>query len=634
MSDAEQTRGPLGQARPSSGGVWSARNGDLDAARSALAEADRQGHGPAAACLGLLLEARGDPDAAQAAYRRADERGDGFGALRLGLLMAAREDWDAANQAWQRAEARGERPEGPELVQLLAGGEGIAPSRPQPWWANKVLIGAVTVLILLVAVVIAFNANAGLPFVPVRTLHIDLLDGSDLVTGNDVLENGSRIGQVSSMRPIRLANGMPAAQVTVALSTTNGRLPIDSTAEVLSRSALGLKYLNLVPGTAQRVFANGATMPLSQTTNPVRFDQLLSQYNPPTRAAVQQNLLASGHLLAGRGSALNDTLAALPRLLAYLRPVARYLAAPATRLTGFLRAVDGVTATVAPVAQTGVRLFAGLATTLDAIAASPRDLEQTIAESPATLTVGTRSLAAQQPFLVNLTALGHDLSPATAQLADGLPAIDPAIEAGTRTLGRTPPLDRELQGVMVALRRLATSPGTSVALNGLAATVGTLNPTVRYLGPFVTVCNDWNYWWTDLAGDLDEATNFGFAQRVLFNQGSTTQPNNIGMQGATAPANGGGPAVTPGFGGDQYNHTQAYGAAVDNHGNADCETGQRGYPLKLNHGDPQGRLFATDAHDPGNQGTTFTGAAHVPAGETFSRVPELGSAAPSFAGNQ
>ena len=76
--------------------------------------------------------------------------------------------------------------------------------------------------------------------------------------------------------------------------------------------------------------------------------------------------------------------------------------------------------------------------------------------------------------------------------------------------------------------------------------------------------------------------------------------------------------------GDEYLHAQPYGAAIDNQGNADCETGQRGYPKKLNSFDPQGRNLAVDPHTPGDQGPTFKGRTHVPAGETFSRNPQTG----------
>ena len=56
------------------------------------------------------------------------------------------------------------------------------------------------------------------------------------------------------------------------------------------------------------------------------------------------------------------------------------------------------------------------------------------------------------------------------------------------------------------------------------------------------------------------------------------------------------------FGGKQFLHAQSYGAAIDNQGNADCETGQRGYPKKLNQFDPQHRNLALDPHTPGEPG--------------------------------
>jgi len=145
---------------------------------------------------------------------------------------------------------------------------------------------------------------------------------------------------------------------------------------------------------------------------------------------------------------------------------------------------------------------------------------------------------------------------------------------------------------------------------------------MRYLGPYVTVCNDWNYFWTYLADDVSERTSFGFAQRILLKVANVGQPNNVGIQGASAPVNGGG--SNSALGGDEYLHDQGYGAAIDSQGNADCETGQRGYPLKLNYFDPQGRDLALDPHTPGDQGPTYAGVAHVPKGETFSRNPQTG----------
>ncbi len=494
-------------------------------------------------------------------------------------------------------------------------------SRPSAL-GNPVLVGAMTVLVVLVAVFLAYNANSGLPFVPTSELKVNIASGSDLVAGDEVSEGGYHVGVVKSLAPVKLRSGQVAAQVTLALEKAYGRVPVDSSIEIRPRSVLGLKYVDLTVGRSHRYFQDGSTMPIAQTRVPVQFEDVFQMFDSKTRSAIDQNLVGFGNALAGRGSDLNDTIASLPRLLTYLRPVAQYLAAPSTELTRLLGGLERFMGAIAPVAGTNARLFTDMATTFAAVSASPRNLEQTIAGSPSTEQVSTQSLKVQRPFLVDLNTLGTQLAPATRELALALPDINPAIEAGTRTLARTPSLNANLQQVMNALKNLALAPGTNPAINALTGTVSTLNPIVRYLGPYQTVCNDWNYMWTYLSEHISEATSFGFAQRVLFNEANPVQPNNVGQQGATAPANGGG--STSMLGGNEYLHAQAYGAAVDNQGNADCETGQRGYVLKLNHLDPQGRDLALDAHTPGNQGATFAGRAHVPAGETFTRNPTTG----------
>ena len=45
------------------------------------------------------------------------------------------------------------------------------------------------------------------------------------------------------------------------------------------------------------------------------------------------------------------------------------------------------------------------------------------------------------------------------------------------------------------------------------------------------------------------------------------------------------------------------------------------------------RLIPPDPHTPGDQGATFAGLLHVPAGETFTRTPQTGVVTPSTPGN-
>ena len=226
----------------------------------------------------------------------------------------------------------------------------------QSAFANPVLVGAMTVLAVLVAVFLAYNANQGLPFVPTRQLKVDIANGSNLVVGNEVREGGFRIGLVSDLRPVELANGQVGAQLTLQLDKAYGKVPIDSTASIRPRSVLGLKYVDLEKGTSTKYFDDGGTMAIGQTSVPVQFDDIFKTFDDKTRVAIQQDLVGFGDTLAARGSALNDTIASLPQLFGHLEPVARYLSAPSTQLT---RPGLAAASTTAPAASAAMSSPAG-----------------------------------------------------------------------------------------------------------------------------------------------------------------------------------------------------------------------------------------------------------------------------------
>src|SRR5581483_2686747 len=95
--------------------------------------------------------------------------------------------------------------------------------RAQPAFANPVLIGAVTVLVAIVAVFLAYNANNGLPFVPTRQLRIEFSNGAALGPGDQVTSTGGyRIGVVSDTRAVQLPSGMPGAEALVKLDRSFG----------------------------------------------------------------------------------------------------------------------------------------------------------------------------------------------------------------------------------------------------------------------------------------------------------------------------------------------------------------------------------------------------------------------------
>ena len=503
--------------------------------------------------------------------------------------------------------------------------------------ANPVLVGAVTTLVTVVAVFLAYNANNGLPFVPTRQLNVDVPSGSNLVKGNEVREGGYRIGVVTKITPVTMPSGQTVARLQLKLDKKVGKIPADTRITIRPRSALGLKYLQFERGSSHRYLQDGDTIPLDQTTVPVQFDDVFKMFDEPTRRAAQTDLDTFGNAFTGRGYSLNQTIQTLPPLFRYLTPVARNLADPNTQLGRFFRSLGNFMRVVAPVSHVNSQLFTDMATTFEAISRDPQALEATIQKSPPSEQEGIRSFPVQRPFLRDLADFSTDLKGATHELRGALPIINPALEEGTPVLRRTVALNERTRVAFVALRDLVRAPTTNAALVGLAETVGVLNPLVRFLGPYQTVCDYWNYFWTYLGEHLSEGDPTGTAQRANIND-AAHQSNSLRDIGAVEPANGHQSptdALQSGQNAPGYLHGQPYWAAVDNSGAADCEHGQNGYPMGrldrlLAPTDSKGSpfLIVGDPHTPGDQGPTFAGLSSVPPGETFSREPQNGAQLP------
>jgi len=114
--------------------------------------------------------------------------------------------------------------------------------------SSPAIVGAVTVLVVIVAVFLAYNANNGLPFVSTYDLKARVPNANALVKGNEVRIGGSRVGVVSSVKPVQTGNGGVAAELDLKLDQSAEPIPADSTMMIRPKSPLGLKYLQIVPG--------------------------------------------------------------------------------------------------------------------------------------------------------------------------------------------------------------------------------------------------------------------------------------------------------------------------------------------------------------------------------------------------
>jgi ABC-type transporter Mla subunit MlaD len=98
--------------------------------------------------------------------------------------------------------------------------------------SNPILIGAVTVLVAIVAVTLAYQANNGLPFVPRYNLHLQITDASEVTHGDEVHMGGALIGTVTSITPARDRAGNPIAVMNLSLDKNVEPLPVDTTFDV------------------------------------------------------------------------------------------------------------------------------------------------------------------------------------------------------------------------------------------------------------------------------------------------------------------------------------------------------------------------------------------------------------------
>src|SRR5919106_6250702 len=78
--------------------------------------------------------------------------------------------------------------------------------------ASPTTVGAVTTLIVIVAVFLAYNANQGLPFVPVYRVSVEVPNAARLVNNNEVRIGGNRVGVVESIDAVPADDAQTVAQ--------------------------------------------------------------------------------------------------------------------------------------------------------------------------------------------------------------------------------------------------------------------------------------------------------------------------------------------------------------------------------------------------------------------------------------
>jgi ABC-type transporter Mla subunit MlaD len=440
--------------------------------------------------------------------------------------------------------------------------------------ANPILIGGVTVLMVIVAVYLSYNANHGLPFVPTYKVNVVIPNADGLIAGNEVRIGGDRVGVVKKIDALAGKDGSTSAKLELGLDANTRHLPVDSVVKVRPKSSLGLKYVAINRGSSATLIAGGGQIVVPKSQAPaVDIDQFFNMFDEPTREGSTENLLEYGTGFAGRGGDINTALHDLDPLVRHGEPALNTLLAARTRFDQLFPALGRTAAEVAPVARTQGELFADLNTTFGALADNSKALEDTIALGPRALDVATVDLPAQAGFEEDSTELFRRLNRPFHYLAAASTHLAPAFKAGTPALRSAPKLNVRVVQTLDALDRFVSDPRVLPALQRLTETANLLDPIIAFATPAQTSCNYLSLFFRNLGSALSESDTVGTFLR--------TDPIVAGQ----APNSEAGPASAPAAAPDtatqtikdQYLHASPYPDTAAPGQPQTCESGNERY---------------------------------------------------------
>jgi phospholipid/cholesterol/gamma-HCH transport system substrate-binding protein len=304
--------------------------------------------------------------------------------------------------------------------------------------SRSVLIGSAVAVLFVAAAVFAVNAQHGIPWSTKTTVKASFGDVGSLRVGDEVRIASVRVGQVGS---ISLESGQAVAELQLSGVDKVYRNAKATAAAVGARSALGLKYVDLQPGTPDAgEIGPGQVIPASKTTGAQDITDLFTVLDQRTRDALGSTLRETGGGLAGHGENLGDALRNLPVELPDLATVSRALSANGgADTTQLLGALDRFAGRFAGRQQEIAALTGNLDATLAAVTVdSGKPLDQVIAKAPSTLADVSGALNALSGPLSDTRSAMTGLRPGADALGAATPDVRGVLKEGVPPLHKVP----------------------------------------------------------------------------------------------------------------------------------------------------------------------------------------------------
>lgn len=315
---------------------------------------------------------------------------------------------------------------------------------------STLAIGGAAILVLAIASLIGYRAADTVPGREYYNLQAEFEQADNLSNHYEVRVGGLRAGQI--LKP-RVRNGK--ALVDVRLDKKFAPLKSDSRMQVRLRSAVGVRYLEIIPGTKGTPLAEGDLIPTENQNENVALDQVLGTLDATTRTKAQTFLDELGTGAADNGADINLALKKLTPFLKDVQTLAKPLLEQEGITSRFIRNTAAGVGAFDGIRQTFVATFDPAERALKPFADDADQIGETLDEATPTL----NQLSSQLPQVDRLVAAVNGLA------QDGRPALQQAPAALRETT-------RLAKGSRPALRQAKTT---------LNLAKGAVDPTINVL---------------------------------------------------------------------------------------------------------------------------------------------------------
>jgi len=344
-------------------------------------------------------------------------------------------------------------------------------------------LGALTVAVGAVVAWVGITVQGGgaLPLKDYTQVEAIFDDVGTLKPQQKVTQGGVRVGSVTD---IRYENGR--AHVTIRLDGDR-EIYRDASARIGNESALGKKYVDFDPGSAEAGELEEGVLGVEQTTDAVDLDTVLQTFDPKARHGLATGLRELGAGFLGHGPDLKDLAGRSPELFSDAETVVGTLAAPETNLDDLLVTADSLAGQFRGSEEELLALLDEASTTLEALNVDRADpLRATVAKLPATLRTARKGLASVNGPLRTTAAAAARLRPGVERLVAATPDL-------RGFLTESPPVARTVQEF---------TEQAAPAVEALVPAVQDLRPLIevrlaralRLADPFLT---EMAPWWPD-----------------------------------------------------------------------------------------------------------------------------------------